>query len=101
MQELATKKCKIMQIKPDGTTMIMIGTYATEDEAKAARSKTTARNVPTNQKLNRISSSVRQGIQFNRNLSEMRAPARGQVSNEVDLAFGELMGEFAGWMQTI
>ncbi|MGB6194799.1 MAG: hypothetical protein WBF49_00405 [Methyloceanibacter sp.] len=45
-QELATKKCKIMQIKPDGTTMIMIGTYATGDEAKAARSKTTAEECP-------------------------------------------------------
>lgn len=34
-----TKKCKILEEKPDGTTMIMLGTssYATRDEAKAAK----------------------------------------------------------------
>jgi hypothetical protein len=47
-QEPATKKCKIVDTKPDGKTMIMIGTssYATKDEAKAARLKTTAEECP-------------------------------------------------------
>jgi septal ring-binding cell division protein DamX len=38
----ATNHCKVMHKKPDGKTTLMIGTssYATEDEAKAARSKT-------------------------------------------------------------
>jgi hypothetical protein len=44
-QDPASKKCKIVDEKPDGTTMIMIGTssYATEEEAK---SKTTAEECP-------------------------------------------------------
>lgn len=47
-QDPATKKCKIVSTKPDGKTMIMIGTspYATKEEAKAARSKTTAEECP-------------------------------------------------------
>jgi hypothetical protein len=38
-QDPATKKCKIVEEKPDGKTMVMIGAgaYATKDEAKAAR----------------------------------------------------------------
>jgi hypothetical protein len=38
-QDPATKGCKITDTKPDGSTAIMIGTssYATKDEAKAAR----------------------------------------------------------------
>jgi hypothetical protein len=38
-QNPETKKCKIVEEKPDGKTMVMIGTgsYATKDEAKAAR----------------------------------------------------------------
>ena len=38
-QDPATKKCKVVEEKPDGTTKIMIGTtsYATKDEAKAAK----------------------------------------------------------------
>jgi len=47
-QDPATKKCKIVHEKPDGKTMIMIGTssFATKDEAKAARLKTTADECP-------------------------------------------------------
>jgi hypothetical protein len=47
-QDPATKKCDIVKTKPDGKTMIMIGTssYATKEEAKAARSKTTAEECP-------------------------------------------------------
>jgi hypothetical protein len=38
-QEPETKRCKIVTEKPDGQTMIMIGTdaYATKEEAKAAK----------------------------------------------------------------
>ena len=38
-QDPATKKCKILEAKPDGQTMVMIGTepYATRDEAKTAK----------------------------------------------------------------
>jgi hypothetical protein len=38
-QEPDTKKCKIVTEKPDGQSMIMIGTesYATRDDAKAAK----------------------------------------------------------------
>ena len=38
-QDPSTKKCKILDAKPDGTTMIMLGTssYATREEAKAAK----------------------------------------------------------------
>ena len=38
-QDPSTKKCKIVEEKPDGNAMVMIGTeaYATKDEAKAAR----------------------------------------------------------------
>ena len=38
-QDPTTKKCKIVEEKPDGKAMVMIGAgaYATEDEAKAAR----------------------------------------------------------------
>ena len=38
-----TKKCKIVEEKPDGKTMVMIGTgpYATKEEAKAARKAAT------------------------------------------------------------
>jgi hypothetical protein len=47
-QDPATKKCEIVKTKPDGKTKIMIGTtsYATKEEAKAARSKTTAEECP-------------------------------------------------------
>jgi hypothetical protein len=50
-QDPDTKKCKIVDEKPDGSTMIMIGTssYATEEEAKVARSKTTAEECPHKQ----------------------------------------------------
>ena len=38
-QDPSTKKCKILDAKPDGTTMIMLRTssYATREEAKAAK----------------------------------------------------------------
>lgn len=38
-QDPTTKKCKTTRKKPDGKTMIMIGTssYKTNDEAKAAK----------------------------------------------------------------
>ena len=38
-QDPTTKKCKVLDAKPDGTTMIMLGTssYATKEEAKAAK----------------------------------------------------------------
>ena len=38
-QDPTTKKCKIVQEKPDGKTLAMIGTtsYATKEEAKAAK----------------------------------------------------------------
>ena len=38
-QDPSTKKCKIVEAKPDGQTMVMIGAepYATKGEAKAAR----------------------------------------------------------------
>ena len=38
-QNPETKKCKIVEEKPDGKAMVMIGTgpYATKEEAKAAR----------------------------------------------------------------
>jgi hypothetical protein len=38
-QDPTTKKCKIVEQKPDGKTLTMIGTnsYPTKDEAKAAR----------------------------------------------------------------
>ena len=47
-QVAATKKCDIVDQKPDGTTKIMIGTtsYATREEAKAARLKSTAEECP-------------------------------------------------------
>jgi hypothetical protein len=47
-QDAATKECDIVHEKPDGHTRIMIGTtsYATRDEAKAARAKTTAEECP-------------------------------------------------------
>jgi S-adenosylmethionine:tRNA-ribosyltransferase-isomerase (queuine synthetase) len=37
-----TKKCKVVETKPDGQTMIMVGTtsYATKEEAKAAKKAT-------------------------------------------------------------
>jgi len=43
-----TKKCEIVKEKPDGQTKIMIGTssYATKEEAKEARGKTTAEECP-------------------------------------------------------
>ena len=36
---LRSKRCKIVTEKPDGQTMVMIGTeaYATKEEAKAAK----------------------------------------------------------------
>jgi hypothetical protein len=42
-QDPTTKKCKIVEERPDGQAMIMIGTtsYATKDEAKAARKAST------------------------------------------------------------
>ena len=38
-QNPTTQGCKIVETKPDGQTMVMIGTapYATKEEAKAAR----------------------------------------------------------------
>jgi hypothetical protein len=38
-QEPETKRCKIVTEKPDGQSMVMIGTdaYATKEEAKAAK----------------------------------------------------------------
>ena len=38
-QDPTTKKCKVVTEKPDGQTLVMIGTetYATKEEAKAAR----------------------------------------------------------------
>lgn len=47
-QDPTTKKCGIVDTKPDGKTKIMIGTssYATKEEAKAARGKTTAEECP-------------------------------------------------------
>jgi hypothetical protein len=38
-QDPESKKCKILTEKPDGQTMIMIGTesYATKEDAKAAK----------------------------------------------------------------
>jgi hypothetical protein len=38
-QDPTTKKCKIVEEKPDGKSLIMIGTasYPTKDEAKAAK----------------------------------------------------------------
>jgi hypothetical protein len=38
-QDPATKDCKIVEAKPDGKTLVMIGTaaYTTKKEAKAAR----------------------------------------------------------------
>ena len=38
-QDPTTKKCKVVDVRPDGTTMIMVGTtsYATKEEAKAAK----------------------------------------------------------------
>jgi hypothetical protein len=38
-QDPESKRCKVVTEKPDGQTMIMIGTesYATREEAKAAR----------------------------------------------------------------
>jgi septal ring-binding cell division protein DamX len=44
----ATNHCKVMHKKPDGKATLMIGTssYATEEEAKAARSKTTPEECP-------------------------------------------------------
>ena len=38
-QDPETKRCKIVTEKPDGQSLIMIGTesYATKDDAKAAR----------------------------------------------------------------
>ena len=38
-QDPTTKKCKIVEEKPDGETLVMIGTtsYATKEEAKAAK----------------------------------------------------------------
>jgi hypothetical protein len=46
----ATKKCKIVEEKPDGKTWVMIGTaaYATRDEARAA--KQAAAECPKKQK---------------------------------------------------
>ena len=42
-QDSATKRCKITETKPDDSTALMIGTssYATKDEAKAARKAAT------------------------------------------------------------
>jgi hypothetical protein len=42
-QDPATKKCKIVDEKPDGQTLIMIGTtsYSTVDDAKKARTAAT------------------------------------------------------------
>jgi hypothetical protein len=47
-QDPVTKKCDIVNAKPDGHTKIMIGplSYATKEEAKAARAKTTAEECP-------------------------------------------------------
>ena len=47
-KDQTTEKCEIVEIKPDGKTMIMIGSssYATEDEARAARSKATVEECP-------------------------------------------------------
>ena len=38
-QDPTTKKCNVVKEKPDGKTLIMIGTqaYATKEEAKAAK----------------------------------------------------------------
>jgi septal ring-binding cell division protein DamX len=42
-KEPGTNHCKVVHKKPDGKTTLMVGasSYATEDEAKAARSKMT------------------------------------------------------------
>jgi len=47
-KEPETKKCEIVKEKPDGQTKIMIGTlsYATKEEAKDARGKTTTEECP-------------------------------------------------------
>ncbi|MGA7373069.1 MAG: hypothetical protein WBE89_06080 [Methyloceanibacter sp.] len=47
-QDAATKNCAIVNQKPDGHTEIMIGTtsYATKEEAKAARLKSSAEECP-------------------------------------------------------
>lgn len=39
VQDPSTQKCKIIGSKPDGQTMVMIGTaaYETKEEAKAAK----------------------------------------------------------------
>jgi hypothetical protein len=39
VQDPTTKKCKIVEEKPDGKTMVMVSTeaYATKEEAKAAK----------------------------------------------------------------
>jgi hypothetical protein len=38
-QDPSTKKCKVVEEKPDGKSMVMIGTasYATKDEARDAK----------------------------------------------------------------
>jgi hypothetical protein len=43
-QKVANKTCKILEAKPDGTTMIMIGNapFATKEEAKAAKAANAA-----------------------------------------------------------
>jgi hypothetical protein len=48
VQDPITKKCDIVKTKPDGKTSIMIGTtsYATKEEAKEARGKTTPEECP-------------------------------------------------------
>jgi hypothetical protein len=39
VQDPTTKKCSVVKEKPDGKTMVMVGTeaYATKEEAKAAK----------------------------------------------------------------
>ena len=42
-QDPETKRCKVVPEKPDGQTMVMVGTepYATKEDAKAARRAST------------------------------------------------------------
>ena len=49
-QDTDTKKCVIVDTKPDGKKLVMIGTssYATKDEAIDARKQTTLEQCPHN-----------------------------------------------------
>ena len=52
VKDTAANKCRVVETKPDGQTLVMVGEkpYATKEEAKAAKKKATECNKPKAEK---------------------------------------------------